>query len=51
MRINILSDLHLGVSALDRPDNDAYLVVLAGDIAPPRQAAAGALRASARRSG
>jgi predicted phosphodiesterase len=44
MRINILSDLHLGVSALDRPVNDADLVVLAGDIAPPRQAAAWALR-------
>jgi Icc-related predicted phosphoesterase len=44
MKLNILSDLHLGFSALDTPLNDADVVVLAGDIAPPRQAAAWALR-------
>ena len=44
MKLNILSDLHLGFSAFDTPLNDADVVVLAGDIAPPRQAAAWALR-------
>ena len=43
MKLNILSDLHLGVSALDRPCNDADVVVLAGDIARPREAASWAL--------
>lgn len=43
MKLNILSDLHLGVSALERPLNDADVVVLAGDIASPRQAAVWAL--------
>jgi Calcineurin-like phosphoesterase len=44
MKINVLSDLHVGYSALDTPLNDADVVVLAGDIAPPRQAAQWALR-------
>lgn len=43
MKVNILSDLHLGVSGLDRPHNDADVVILAGDIARPRQAASWAL--------
>lgn len=44
MKLNILSDLHVGFSALDTPLNDADVVVLAGDIAPPRQAAQWAMR-------
>jgi predicted phosphodiesterase len=44
MKLNILSDLHIGFSAFDTPMNDADVVVLAGDIAPPRQAALWALR-------
>jgi len=43
MKLNILSDLHLGVSGLERPRNDADVVVLAGDIARPREAASWAL--------
>lgn len=38
MRLNVLSDLHLSVAGLERPRNDADVVVLAGDIARPRQA-------------
>jgi predicted phosphodiesterase len=44
MRLHVLSDLHLGVSDFDRPLNDADVVILAGDIAPPRQAASWAMR-------
>jgi predicted phosphodiesterase len=44
MKINILSDLHVGYSAFETPLNDADVVVLAGDIAPPRHAALWALR-------
>ncbi len=44
MRLNVLSDLHLGFGAMDRPFNDADVVVLAGDIARPREAVAWALR-------
>jgi predicted phosphodiesterase len=44
MRLNILSDLHLGFGAMDRPLNDADAVVLAGDISRPREAVAWALR-------
>ena len=44
MKINVLSDLHLGFGAFDRPVNDADVVVLAGDISRPREAAAWALR-------
>jgi predicted phosphodiesterase len=40
MKLNVLSDLHLGFSGLDRPRNDADLVVLAGDISRPREAVA-----------
>ncbi len=38
MKLNILSDLHLGQGALAPPDNDADIVILAGDIARPAQA-------------
>lgn len=44
MKLNILSDLHVGYSALDTPLNDADVIVLAGDVAPPRQAAQWAMR-------
>lgn len=44
MRLNILSDLHLGFGAMERPVNDADVVVLAGDISRPREAVAWALR-------
>ena len=44
MRLNILSDLHLSQGALELPDNDADLVILAGDVARPRQAASWAAR-------
>ncbi len=43
MKLNILSDLHLGVGGLDHPRNDADVVILAGDITRPREAAAWAL--------
>jgi len=36
--LNILSDLHLSLGALKIPENDADLVVLAGDIARPKEA-------------
>lgn len=38
MRLNILSDLHLSRGPLDIPGNDADVVILAGDIARPREA-------------
>lgn len=38
MKLNVLSDLHLSLGALEMPENDADAVVLAGDIARPRQA-------------
>jgi predicted phosphodiesterase len=38
MKLHILSDLHLTVAPFDRPENDADVVVLAGDIARPREA-------------
>ena len=44
MKLNILSDLHLGFGSMDGPVNDADVVVLAGDISRPREAAAWALR-------
>lgn len=44
MKLNILSDLHVGFSAFDTPLSEADVVVLAGDIAPPRHAALWALR-------
>jgi predicted phosphodiesterase len=40
MRLNILSDLHLGQGALAAPRTDADIVVLAGDIGRPEQALA-----------
>ncbi len=40
MKLNILSDLHLGFGAMDRPVNDADVVVLAGDISRSREAVA-----------
>ena len=38
MKINVLSDLHLSFGAPQAPDNDADIVILAGDIARPREA-------------
>ncbi len=43
MKLHILSDLHLGVQGMARPRTDADVVVLAGDIARPREAVAWAL--------
>ncbi|HJV62883.1 MAG TPA: metallophosphoesterase [Albitalea sp.] len=40
MRLHILSDLHLGFGAMERPAAEADVVVLAGDIARPREAVA-----------
>lgn len=40
MKLNILSDLHLSCGALPRPENDADVVILAGDIARPQDAIA-----------
>jgi predicted phosphodiesterase len=40
MRLNVLSDLHLSLGALAIPANDADAVVLAGDIARPKEAIA-----------
>lgn len=39
MKLNILSDLHLGFATMQAPDNDADVVILAGDIARPELAA------------
>ena len=38
LKLNILSDLHLRQGALSPPDNDADLVILAGDVARPQEA-------------
>ena len=43
MKLNVLSDLHLSLGALEIPENDADAVILAGDIARPREAASWAL--------
>ena len=40
MKLCILSDLHLNVCGLARPETDADVVVLAGDIGRPREAVA-----------
>ena len=40
MKLNILSDLHLSLGTLELPENDADVVVLAGDVARPEEAAA-----------
>ncbi|MES3012179.1 MAG: metallophosphoesterase [Pseudomonadota bacterium] len=44
MKLNILSDLHLGFGGMERPENDADVVVLAGDLSRPVEAAVWALR-------
>jgi Icc-related predicted phosphoesterase len=38
VKLNILSDLHLSLGALEIPQNDADAVILAGDIARPKEA-------------
>lgn len=38
MKLNILSDLHLSLGTLPIPENDADVVILAGDVARPHQA-------------
>ena len=43
MKLNILSDLHQSRGALELPRNDADIVILAGDIARPKEAVAWAL--------
>jgi len=43
MKLHILSDLHLGFEAMPPPATDADVVILAGDIARPRDAVAWAL--------
>ena len=40
MKLNILSDLHLGLGALAAPASDADVIILAGDIARPKEAVA-----------
>jgi predicted phosphodiesterase len=40
MKLNVLSDLHLSLAALAMPENEADVVVLAGDIARPKEAIA-----------
>lgn len=44
MKLNVLSDLHLSQGELPVPDNDADLVVLAGDVGRPDRAIDWALR-------
>ena len=44
MKLNILSDLHLGQGGLPLPQTGADLVILAGDIARPAEAMAWASR-------
>lgn len=44
MKLNILSDLHLNVAPFAVPETDADVVILAGDIGRPRDAAAWATR-------
>jgi predicted phosphodiesterase len=43
MKLHVLSDLHLGFEPFERPESDGDVVVLAGDIARPRDAVAWAL--------
>jgi predicted phosphodiesterase len=40
MKLNVLSDLHLSLGALAMPENEADVVVLAGDIGRPKEAIA-----------
>ena len=44
MKLHILSDLHLGFCEFEPPPSDADVVILAGDIARPRDAVAWARR-------
>ena len=44
MKLNILSDLHLSQGELPLPENDADLVILAGDLGRPARAVAWAAR-------
>jgi predicted phosphodiesterase len=44
VKLNILSDLHLGLGALEPPVTDADVVILAGDLARPAEAIAWASR-------
>ena len=43
MKLNILSDLHLSLGNLELPKNEADAVILAGDLARPKEAIAWAL--------
>ena len=40
MKLHILSDIHLGFCGFEPPRNDADVVILAGDVARPRDAVA-----------
>ena len=40
MKLNVLSDLHLTLGVLAIPENDADVVILAGDLARPKEAIA-----------
>lgn len=40
MKLHVLSDLHLNVAAFEAPETDADIVILAGDIARPKEAIA-----------
>lgn len=40
MKLHILSDLHLSVSAFEAPETEADVIILAGDIARPKEAIA-----------
>jgi len=44
MKLNVLSDLHLGFGAMECPSNDADAIVLAGDISRPGEAVSWAMR-------
>jgi predicted phosphodiesterase len=44
MKLNILSDLHLSLGALEIPKNDADVVILAGDLGRPKEAVSWASR-------
>ena len=43
MKLNVLSDLHLSLGTLPIPENNADAVILAGDVARPKEAVAWAL--------
>jgi predicted phosphodiesterase len=44
MKLHVLSDLHLSRGGLEVPENDADVLILAGDIARPKEAVAWASR-------